>query len=487
MSLSEVVAALILVVEYVIKVAAVGTVPENRRPGSSSAWLLLILFVPILGLPLFLLLGSPYVRGRRHRIQGEANRAITEGTASYPTVPDGIEVPDGLASVIGMNRTLTGIPFLSGHHEGLHADYRESIAAMAAAVDAAERFVHVEIYIMAWDETTDVFFNALARSVGRGVKVRLLYDQLGSSGYPGYSQFRQRLTAAGIEWYPMMPISLRKRRWRRPDLRNHRKLLVVDGLVGFLGSQNMIDSTYLKSANRRAGRHWQDLNVELSGPVVDALGVVFATDWYTETGEMLNPEAHAHPDHEPPLDHERSAFQLVPSGPGYPTEPNLRLFVALVHRAQQSVTITSPYFVPDESLLAAITTAAYRGVRVELFASEKADQFMVQHAQHSYYAALLEAGVRIHLYPAPTVLHAKHLTIDDEIGLIGSSNMDMRSFALDYEIMLMGLGGTLVQDLKNIEHGYRAVCTELDRAAWLARPWYHRYVDNVMRLTSALQ
>jgi cardiolipin synthase len=151
------------------------------------------------------------------------------------------------------------------------------------------------------------------------------------------------------------------------------------------------------------------------------------------------------------------------------------------------VTITSPYFIPDESLLAAITTAAYRGVRVELFASEKADQFMVQHAQHSYYAELLSAGVRIYLYPAPTVLHAKHLTIDDRVGLIGSSNMDMRSFALDYEITLMGFGGTLVQDLMNIQHDYRAVSAELTLAAWQRRPWYHRYIDNVMRLTSAVQ
>ncbi len=163
----------------------------------------------------------------------------------------------------------------------------------------------------------------------------------------------------------------------------------------------MIDPSNLKPKNRRAGRHWQDVDIELTSPVVDSLNVVSAIDWFTETGERLQPEEHDHPAQEPLLDSQRGAFQLIPSGPGFPTEPNLRLFVSSIHRAQHSVSITSPYFSPDESLLAAITTAAYRGLRVELFASEKADQFMVQHAQHSYYAALLEAGVKIYLYPAP--------------------------------------------------------------------------------------
>lgn len=483
----QVASLVLLIVEYVIKIIAVGTVPENRRPGSSSAWLLMILLIPVLGLPLFLLLGSPYVKGRRHRIQAEANAAITQGAVSYPTVPLGVVVEPELRSIISLNRTLTALPCVEGRHCGLHADYEESIHAMAEAVRTAQEYVHVAIYVVAWDDTTDVFFDALADAVRRGIKVRLLYDQLGSSPYPGYRRLKKRMTAAGIEWYPMMPISLLKRRWRRPDLRNHRKLLVVDGRLGFMGSQNMIDSSYLKPRHRRAGRHWHDLNVELTGPVVLLLDIVFSLDWLTETGERLRPEDMVLPQLEPSADHTRGSFQLVPSGPGFPTEPNLRLFVSLIHRAQDTVSITSPYFIPDESLMAAITTAAYRGVRVELFVSQQSDQFMVQHAQHSYYATLLGAGVRIYQYPAPTVLHAKHLTIDDEIGIIGSSNMDMRSFALDYEISLMGFGGTFVSDLKRIEHGYRSVCTELTAEAWARRPWPHRYVDNVLRLTSALQ
>lgn len=180
-------------------------------------------------------------------------------------------------------------------------------------------------------------------------------------------------------------------------------------------------------------------------------------------------------------------MQLLPSGPGYLTIPNLRLFTALVHRSQHRLSLTSPYFVPDESLLEAITTASYRGVAVELFVSELADQFVVQHAQSSYYEELLNAGVRIYLYPQPTVLHAKFFTVDDVAGVIGSSNMDYRSFGLDYEISLMGTDPSFVAELQRISDEYRAACRELTAVEWTRRPRAKRYVDNVMRLLSALQ
>jgi cardiolipin synthase A/B len=481
------VAAALLVVEWAVKIVALGVVPENRRPGSASAWLLLVLFVPVVGVPAFLLLGSPLVRGRRERIQGEANRLITDQLADVPLLPKSVAVDPGLAQILQLNRTLTALPAVVGRSTGLHDDYEESIAAMTAAVRTAKRSVHVEIYIMAWDDTTDAFFTAMADAVRRGVAVRVLYDHLGSIRYPGYREMLRKMTAAGFQWHPMMPIDPLRGRWRRPDLRNHRKLLVVDGRTGFMGSQNMIDSSYLAKKNIRAGRHWHDLNIGLTGPIVDALAAVFAIDWYTETGETLPFNDNRILSGSPAPKTGESTMQLVPSGPGFPTEPNLRLFVSLIHRAQRHLAITSPYFVPDESLLYAITTAAHRGVHVELFVSEQADQFMVQHAQRSYYRALLEAGVQINLYPKPTVLHAKHFTVDDEIGVIGSSNMDMRSFELDYEITLVGFGGPLVHDLHDIQDRYRASSKPLTLEEWNRQPWYRRYVDNVLRLTSDLQ
>lgn len=472
-----------LVVEYLIKVVAVGTVPENRRPSSSSAWLLLILFLPAVGLPLYWLIGSPYVHGRRFRIQARANHILAERTSHLPLAPDVAHPSPVLAGLLTLNRRLTGMPAVEGWTRALHDDPARTYAAMAAAVDSAEHYVHVEFYIMHWDEVTDPFFGALAAAVRRGVAVRLLVDHLGSRRYPGWRQFQERLTEAGIDWHLMMPIKPLQGRWRRPDLRNHRKLLVVDGEVAFLGSHNVIAPHYGSRRNLSIGRFWQDLSVELSGEVVLSVEAVFATDWLIETGEQIEPRR---PAGAGSGSEAACAMQIVPSGPGFPTEPNLRLFVGLLHMATRRVSITSPYFVPDESLLAAITTAAYRGVQVELFVGEEADQFLVGHAQRSYYRTLLEAGVRIWLYPAPAVLHAKYLTVDDEVGLIGSSNMDFRSFALTYEAVLLGFGGDLVKRLQENDESYRSVSRELTLEEWLNEPWQRRYVDNVCRLTAAL-
>jgi phosphatidylserine/phosphatidylglycerophosphate/cardiolipin synthase-like enzyme len=165
---------------------------------------------------------------------------------------------------------------------------------------------------------------------------------------------------------------------------------------------------------------------------------------------------------------------------------NLRLFNSLIHSAQRRLSITSPYFVPDDSLLYAITTAAQRGVAVELFVSEQGDQFMVHHAQCSYYKALLKAGVRIYLYPAPFILHSKHFSVDDDVAVIGSSNMDIRSFNLDFEISVMCLSRSLTTAMREVEDLYRSLSRELTLDEWYRRPLGKRYIDNVMRLTSAL-
>jgi cardiolipin synthase A/B len=474
---------ILYVVELIIKIVALGTIPGNRRPSSSIAWLLLIVVTPILGLVIFLLIGSPFVRGRRAKVQAEANKVISERSVEVPDLPAGFDVPVGVDSLLRLNRRLSSLPCVTGVSHGLLGDSDASLQAMADAVKEAETTVHVEFFITSWDDATNGFFVALTEAVKRGVRVRLLYDHVSSRRYPRFKETKSKLTAAGIEWHEMMPIKPFKGKWRRPDLRNHRKLLVVDSKVAFMGSQNMIDSSYLLPGNIKIGRHWKDLNIKITGEIVMELETVFAMDWYTETGERLGTELELVDDPEVG----EVPMQLLPSGPGYLTIPNLRLFTGLVHRAQHKLSLTSPYFVPDDSLLEAITTAGYRGVAVELFVSEQADQFVVQHAQASYYEVLLEAGVRIYLYPKPTVLHAKHFTVDDMVGIIGSSNMDYRSFGLDYEITLMSTGKQFVADLQEVADGYRAVCRELTLDEWRQRPKGQRYIDNVMRLVSALQ
>ena len=358
-----------------------------------------------------------------------------------------------------MNRTLTAIPAMSGDFIGLHSDYTRSLAAMTEAVRAARDHVHIEFYAQSWDSETDEFFTAAVEAAERGVVVRVLVDHLGSLRYRGFTKLRKRLRRTPVEFHLMLPVNPFRGRFRRPDLRNHRKMLIVDGVHGFIGSQNLIERHYGSSRNARLGREWVDLMMEVRGEIVQAMDSVFAVDWYSESGEVIGtledvaqgaPLAPGRKGGDPTAGDPVSAFQLVPSGPGYRTQPGLRMFTQLIGQARERVRIVSPYFVPDDALLHAITSASFRGVGVELFVPEYADQFLVHHAQRSYYRALLEAGVVIHRFRSPAVLHTKTVLIDDYAGIVGSSNMDQRSFNLNFEISLLVLGGEAVAELNDV-------------------------------------
>ena len=221
----------------------------------------------------------------------------------------------------------------------------------------------------------------------------------------------------------------------------------------------------------------------VDGPVVPTASAVFLTDWYSETGELLADLVTT----QPSAAADGLDCQIVPSGPGFDNDNNLKLFNSLLYQARERISLTSPYFVPDESLTAAITTAAERGVSVELFVSEIGDQALVFHAQRSYYEVLLRAGVRIYEYPAPYILHAKHFTIDDDLAVIGSSNMDMRSFGLNLEVVLMVSGESYTRAMRDVEDHYRAISRELTLEKHLSLGWPSRLLDNLARLTSALQ
>jgi len=473
--------------DLILRFVALGIIPGNRKPSTGMAWLLLIMIEPIIGFSIFLLLGRTRLGNRRITRQRTAIAAIREQSERLPLSFDSARLPAPMARVADLNQHLGALALTGGNEVQLWPDYRGTIAEMAAEIDRARSHVHIEFYITAWDEVTDPVFQAMIRATDRGVDVRLLFDHIGSRRIPGYKKMVKRLRGTRIAWHPMLPIKPLQGRFRRPDLRNHRKILVVDGSVGFTGSLNLTEPGYNKPANHQLGREWVELMVRLEGPVVGALNSVFASDWYVETGQVVDlvpvfGEPDARPDEVFDV-----PCQVVPSGPGIVAENNLRMFTTLLYAATERISLTSPYFVPDESLLYAVTTAAERGVAVELFVSEVSDQFLVGHAQASYYRALLEAGVRIYQYPAPYILHSKHFTIDEQVAVVGSSNMDMRSFALNYEVSLMMPDPAVVAKMREVEDNYRALSRELTLADWEQRPARAKYVDNVARLTAALQ
>ncbi|MFP3580622.1 cardiolipin synthase [Arthrobacter sp. SIMBA_036] len=472
------------IVEVGLRIVLLGVIPGNRRPTTAMAWLLTVFLVPSVGFILFLLFGNFRLSKRRRQQQEDVNRrvrAVTDGLAEAGSEYAG---PEWVTSAGELNRRLGSLPMVDGNKVELIPGYEESIKAMTEAIKGAKNYVNAEFYIMSSDFLTNDLLTELEKAADRGVTVRLLFDHIGTLRIKGYRRLIRRLRASQVQWKRMLPLLPIHGQWRRPDLRNHRKIMVIDGEIAFTGSQNLIEPSYNNPKHRKVGRKWVELMSRLEGPIVSTLNVVFATDWLSETDESLEDQLRL-PTQPPPPGNVTA--QVVPSGPGFATENNLRLFNTLIYSAQHRISICSPYFVPDDSLLYAITTAAQRGVDVELFVSEKGDQFLVHHAQRSYYEALLEAGVRIYLYRAPYVLHAKHFTIDDEVAVLGSSNMDMRSFSLNMEVSVMLLGAETVNLMRSVESTYREVSRELMLDDWMDRPPLAKYVDNVARLTATLQ
>jgi len=471
-------------VDFLVRIVAIIVVPRNRRPMSGMAWLLAIFFLPYVGVLLFLLIGYRTLPKKRLAQQAEINQFILDSTEGIDLVRRDTVWPGWLESVVELNRNLGAMPLVGDNSARLFGEYQASLDAMIADIDAAERYVHVEFYILALDTTTAPFFDAMENAVRRGVSVRVLMDHIQSMRQKGYRKTKARLTAAGVKWEVMLPLKPLQGKWQRPDLRNHRKLLIVDGAVGFMGSQNIIDRSYNKRRNIRRGMKWKDLMTRVEGPIVAGLNAIFITDWYSETDELLTRDVE--PVHARPLT-DALDCQVVPSGPGFKGENNLRLFLALLYYARERLIITSPYFVPDEAMMYAITTATQRGIHVELFVSEIGDQAVVYHAQRSYYEELLRAGVHIYMFKSPYILHAKHFTVDDEVAVVGSSNMDQRSFSLNMEVSLMVRGRSFVQDMRELEDGYRANSRELTLAEWEKQPLRSTILDNLARLTSAVQ
>lgn len=475
---------LVFVLDLVIRVAAIIIVPRNRRPTAAMAWLLAIYFIPIIGVFLFLLIGNPRLPRKRRRKQERINDYIHDTSTSLDFGTLRPHAPAWFTSLVTLNRNLGAMPLAGDNAAHLIPDYQESLDAMADAIRQAERYVHVEFYILQTDASTDNFFRALEEVAARGVTVRVLLDHWANRGKPYYKRTLKRLTDMGAEWQLMLPVQPLRGKYQRPDLRNHRKLLVVDGRVAFTGSQNVTDSTYNLRKNIRRGLHWVDLMARIEGPVVASVNAVFLSDWYSETDEVLTDQIDLFDVTSGPGDLD---CQIVPSGPGFEFQNNLKLFAGLLYAAQRKIIVVSPYFVPDEALLLAITTACQRGIHVELFVSEEGDQAIVYHAQRSYYEALLRAGVKIWMYKKPYILHTKSLTIDDEVAIIGSSNMDMRSFGLNMEISLFVRGEEFVREMRTVEDRYRSLSRELTLAEWEKQPLRSTVLDNLARLTSALQ
>lgn len=473
------IAGIVLGVDVIIRLALLFYIPRNRKPTAALAWLFAIAFIPIIATILFLVIGRRSLSKQRRAKQEHINEIYQNYNKDLHGSKLHSSVPSKYTSAANLGEELTCLAPTGHNNIELISGYNTIIDHMTQSINKAEQYVYVEFFAIALDKTTESFFVALENARKREVEVYVLFDYLGSRKYPNYRKMKKRLTAMGVQWRPMLPISFVPGKYNRPDLRNHRKILVVDNTSAYIGSLNLIDKTY----HRKDDIRYAELTAHLEGPAVNEAAAIFSSDWYAEADELLHHFAHNSQKHKKGS----SVAQMLPSGPGYPYRNNLKVFVDAIHAAEKSICISSPYFVPDESLLDALTTAAIRGVRVCLLNSEAMDQWMVGHAQRSYYEQLMETGIEIWLYKKPQLLHSKYMIIDEDLGVVGSSNLDIRSFELNLETSVViydpnvarTLHKNFLADLKNSR--------QIDISTWKRRPRRKQFLDSVARLTSALQ
>lgn len=464
-----------MVAEWTIRLTALALVPFRRSPDSARAWLLLLLFLPIPGVLLYLLIGRPtYPRARRLRLTQaakllhEACREIAHfQVCRRPSLPDSFQQAARLIENLGK------FPPLGSNDIALLADYDGVIDRLVADIEAATHHVHLLMYIFANDATGERVMQALARASRRGVTCRVLIDAIGSR--PWARGVKRRLSASGVRVAQALPIAPWRRASARADLRNHRKIAIIDGLVGYVGSQNIVDS------ETASGIVNEELVARLVGPATVAMQAVFATDWYIETEEILSGPGYFRHHVDPgPV-----TAQLMPSGPDF-GEPGLGpLTVALIHAARHRVVLTSPYFIPEPALLQALRTAVLRGVAVHLIVPFVSDHRLVMLAQQSYYSELLEAGVQLHLY-RDRFIHAKHISIDEEVVLIGSSNVDVRSFILNAEVTLIVYDRSVTADLWREQQRCIASSDHLTAERWDRRSLVMKLGENIARMVGPL-
>ena len=471
---------LITVSEWIIRIVMVAVILRRRfTPSTALAWLALVMFLPELGLIVYLLLGVNHLGRRRAQSHSQAvsqarTRNLPDSLSRYAKRP---EIDPKQRNMILQAERISGNPIVAGNDVELIVDSDELCKKLSADIDAAEHHAHLLYYIFRPDEIGQRIGDALIRARKRGVDCRLLADAAGSRAMFKSGLYRE-LLSHGVEVHDMLPASLWRKKLARIDLRNHRKVAVIDGRVAYAGSHNVVSEDY---GHKHAGK-WVDLSGRFSGPVVAQFQQLFCEDWAFETNQALHDHDLLFPRLEPTGE---MAAQLVPTGPNHEGESFRRVRIAALAAAQRHIIMTTPYLVLDEPTLLALAMAADRGVKVELVVPQKSDHPVVAAAGKYHYQTLLEAGVHIHTYKAG-MLHAKTITVDDSFALLGSANLDIRSFYLNFEVNVLLYGEQITQHLRFAQQNYLNDCEPILLSAWLNRPLVKQYAEGVASLFSPL-
>ncbi len=421
----------------------------HREPASRIAWVAVVTAVPVFGILAYILFGETNIGRRRVARMRRVLEQMPEvaACASGDEANCTADIPRRHEHLFQLGHSISEFHPIGGNSARLMADSNATIDSMAADIDAAEDHVHLLFYIWLPDNNGCKIVEALKRAAARGVTCRAMVDNLGSRTMV-HSEHWKAMQAAGVKVAVALPIGnpllgvLRG----RIDLRNHRKIVVIDGKITYCGSQNCADPEFRVKAKYAP---WVDAVMRFEGPIARENQHLFAGDWMAYTNENIDDLL------KQPVAAPRPGFsaQVVGTGPTYRNSAMPEMFEALIYAARRELVITTPYYVPDESMQNALCVAAYRGVDTTIVFPAKNDSWIVGGASRSYYAELLQAGVTVYEYVGG-LLHTKSLTLDGEVTLIGSANMDRRSFDLNYENNILLVDQKLTADLRERQQQY---------------------------------
>lgn len=475
---------LILAAHIIIIIALSIRVLMKRRPvGVSLAWLILIVILPFAGAMLYLFIGERRL-GRHRAERAEALLAPYEEWLQELRENTSIGRPDLRGECAAINRLAEGtlgIPAMGGNRLQLLDEAEVTLRSIIADVDNAKSTCHMEFYIWQVGGTADEVGAALIRAAKRGVLCRVLVDAVGSKNFL-QSGLASRFRTNGIELAAALPVGPIRMAFVRVDLRLHRKIVVIDGEIAYTGSLNLVDPRYFK---QEAGvGQWIDAMVRIEGPAVQPLGAIFLWDWEVETGQSFE-VLKSTSDLKAVTQVGSAAVQVVPSGPGYKDDTIHQLLLTSIYTAEKELILTTPYFVPDESVVTALQSAALRGVEVTIILPEKLDSRLAFYASRSYFDDLLAAGVKIHHFEKG-LLHTKSVTVDGDIALFGTVNLDMRSFWLDFEVTLLAYDSDFAMQLRRLQERYLEDSNPIDLEVWRKRSTRERFVENAAQLFAPL-
>jgi cardiolipin synthase A/B len=466
------------VIDAVLIVTVVPWVLAIKKEAISAiAWCLLVVFIPIFGAIFFVLFGyqsvhRPLKRKRRHResfrVRNPAGRHPIHAEAEQAEDPD--DTWEGMGRLA---RRLDAYPVTTGNKLTFYHEGKPAFDDMLAAIRAAEHHVHLEFFIFQYDGLGRRFLDLLTEKAKQGVEVRLLYDAMGSRQI-GWWRLR-KLRRAGGRHEAFLPLSLLRRRIQ-VNMRNHRKVLVVDGRVAFTGGVNIGDE-YL-GKNKRLG-FWRDTTLKVEGPAVESLQRTFIEDWDFAAGESLEGGVYFRAD----ADAGDDEVQVIQAGPDQEVKAIREVYFAAVFKARKRLWVTSPYYVPDQGLRDALCLAGRTGIDVRLLLPFEADHTAVHFASQYYLPELLEAGVKVYLY-TNGFIHSKVWLADGQWASVGTANLDNRSLLLNFEVNCLIYTPRAVAELEEQFQRDLKQSIRLEQAVFKKRPVTQRLAENFFRLFS---